>query len=284
MVKIELRDFAGNILQRGMEFNQNTMSELDLLEKIDPDIGFPEIEAIKQEHYNDLLRAREGNLGEMEWQEMQEAKREHLKSQYFKGRFGKILARFNTQKGEVIVPLSYDPTIPLNPSGLGGVQGNPRFTVHGANIPSWDSIKKLSTKELLFNEKKKGSRKRKKIPPMDKPNFVKNLVLTYIPKVERRLLRWQHHGERVDLKHPAEDNEAIIYEHQEISPPQLSPSPLPITPSPPQLSPSPLPFPPPPPSITRSPSEPDVAAKCKKSTRRKRKSKRPYRRRSRRSL
>ena len=119
---------------------------------------------------------------------------------------------------------------------------------------------------------------------MDKPDFVKNLVLTYIPKVERRLLRWQHHGERVDLKHPAEYNEAIIYEHQEISLPQLSPSPLPITPPPPQLSPSPLPFPPPPPSITRSPSEPDVAAKCKKSTRRKRKSKRPYRRRSRRSL
>jgi hypothetical protein len=278
MVKIELRDFAGNVLKKKMEFNQNIMSELDLLEKIDPAINTHAIYAIKHEYYND--RVRDGTAQNMDYNEMEQAKTEHLKSQYFKGRFGKILARFYTQKGEVVVPLSYDPTIPVNPSGLSGVQGDPRFTIHGANLPSWDSIKKLSAKELLFNEKLKG-KKRKNLPKMDKPDFVKNLVLIYVPRVHSNLARWQHQGHRGHRHehhyspHPAEYNEDIRYEHQEISPPQLSPSPLPLPPPPPSMSDSP--------SGPLMPPPPPTAAKGKKSTRRKRKSKRRAKRRSRRS-
>ena len=85
MVKIELRNFAGNVLKNRMEFNQNTMSELDLLGKIDTAIDTHAIYAIKHEYYND--RVRDGTAQNMDYQEMEQAKTEHLKSQYFKGLF-----------------------------------------------------------------------------------------------------------------------------------------------------------------------------------------------------
>ena len=70
--------------------------------------------------------------------------------------------------------------------------------------------------------------------------IVKNLVLIYVPRVHSKIARWQHHGDQHRHQqhyspHPAEYNEDVRYEHQEISPPQLSPSPLPLPPPPPPL-------------------------------------------------
>lgn len=270
MVKIELRNLAGDSIQkRGFtEFNQNTMTELDVLEKIDPAISTHAIYSIKHEYYND--RRQDGTAQNMDYLQMEQAKTEHLKSQYFKGRFGKILVKFSIAGDEMLVPLSYDPTLFINPSGLAGVHGDPRFTKEGINYSSWNSIKTLFAKELLHIENLKG-KQRKSLPDMDKPNFVKKLVLIYIPRVESKLARREYalfnHEEHYPT-HPAESNQDIRYQHKEISPPKLPGAKLP--PPPPKSSTPPLALLPPPPPTNDEASGNLKKTKKRKSKKRKR--------------